>query len=88
MVAPIFIEWMKPFHDLDVKTLSKFSNTGSDQVNFDKAGTARLSVSSRPNRLLDRRWHYNMDFYDHIIPTGSENKRRRTGELCLSRRHA
>ena len=38
VVAPILTAWMEPFQDLDIGTLSKFSNTGSDQVNFDRAG--------------------------------------------------
>ncbi len=68
VVAPIFIEWMKPFHDLDVGTLSKFSNTGSDQVNFDKAGLPGFQFLQDRIAYWTRRWHYNMDFYDHIIP--------------------
>ncbi len=67
-VAPIFDEWMKPFHDLDIKTLSKFSNTGSDQVRFDRAGLPGFQFLQDRIAYWTRRWHYNMDFYDHVIP--------------------
>ncbi|MEE9233540.1 MAG: M20/M25/M40 family metallo-hydrolase, partial [Nitrospirales bacterium] len=68
VVAPIFDEWMKPFHDLDIGTLSKFSNTGSDQVRFDRAGLPGFQFLQDRLAYWTRRWHYNMDFYDHIIP--------------------
>jgi hypothetical protein len=68
VVAPIFIEWMKPFHDLDTRTLSKFSNTGSDQVRFDRAGLPGFQFLQDRLAYWTRRWHYNMDFYDHVIP--------------------
>ena len=67
LAAPIFTEWMKPFHDVDVKTLSKFSNTGSDQVNFDKAGLPGFQFLQDRIAYWTRRWHYNMDFYDHVL---------------------
>ena len=68
LVAPIFTEWMKPFQDLDIETLSKFSNTGSDQVNFDRAGLPGFQFLQDRLAYWTRRWHYNMDFYDHVIP--------------------
>jgi hypothetical protein len=67
LVRPIFSEWMRPFHDLDVRTLTKFSNTGSDQVNFDKAGLPGFQFLQDRIAYWTRRWHYNMDFYDHVI---------------------
>lgn len=68
LVAPIFIEWMKPFNDLGVKTLSKFSNTGSDQVRFDNAGLPGFQFLQDRIDYWTRRWHYNMDLYDHVLP--------------------
>jgi hypothetical protein len=67
VVAPIFAAWLKPFHDLDVKTLSKFSNTGSDQVRFDNAGLPGFQFLQDRIDYWTRRWHYNMDFYDHVV---------------------
>ena len=67
LVAPIFSAWMKPFQDLDIETLSKFSNTGSDQVNFDRAGLPGFQFLQDRLAYWTRRWHYNMDFYDHVI---------------------
>ena len=68
LVAPIFTAWMKPFQDLDIETLSKFSNTGSDQVNFDRAGLPGFQFLQDRLSYWTRRWHYNMDTYDHVIP--------------------
>ena len=68
VVAPIFDAWMKPFRDLNVETLTKFSNTGSDQVNFDRAGLPGFQFLQDRLAYWTRRWHYNMDFYDHVIP--------------------
>ena len=68
LVAPIFDAWMKPFYDLNVETLTKFSNTGSDQVNFDRAGLPGFQFLQDRLAYWTRRWHYNMDFYDHVIP--------------------
>ena len=68
LVAPIFDAWMKPFRDLNVETLTKFSNTGSDQVNFDRAGLPGFQFLQDRLAYWTRRWHYNMDFYDHVIP--------------------
>ena len=68
VVAPIFSAWMEPFHDLDIETLSKFSNTGSDQVNFDRAGLPGFQFLQDRLAYWTRRWHYNMDTYDHVIP--------------------
>ena len=67
-VAPIFTAWMKPFADLDVGTLTKFSNTGSDQLNFDLAGLPGFQFLQDRLAYWTRRWHYNMDTYDHVIP--------------------
>ena len=36
--TPIFEAWMTPFHDLDVRTISQFSNRGTDHLSFNEAG--------------------------------------------------
>ena len=68
VATPIFIDWMKPFDDLGVEHLTKFSNTGSDQVNFDRAGLPGFQFLQDRLAYWTRRWHYNMDTFDHVIP--------------------
>ncbi len=66
--APIFEAWMKPFHDLKMKTLSQFSNRGSDHLQFDRAGLPGFQFLQDRIDYRERTWHYNMDVYDHVVP--------------------
>jgi len=64
--APIFEEWMKPFHDLRMKTLSQFSNRATDHFSFDQAGLPGFQFIQDRLDYRSRTWHYNMDLYDHL----------------------
>ncbi|MFH1572692.1 MAG: M20/M25/M40 family metallo-hydrolase, partial [Acidobacteriota bacterium] len=66
--APIFEEWMKPFHDLKMKTLSQYSNRGTDHLPFDLAGLPGFQFIQDRLDYRSRTWHYNMDSYDHLAP--------------------
>jgi len=66
--APIFEAWMKPFNDLKVKTLSQFSNRGTDHLSFDRAGLPGFQFLQDRLDYRTRTWHYNMDLYDHVLP--------------------
>lgn len=66
-VAPIFEAWMKPFADLNVKTLSKFSNRGTDHLAFDRAGLPGFQFLQDRIAYRSRTWHYNMDVYDNLL---------------------
>ena len=44
-VRPIFEAWMKPFHDLGMKTLSLRTAGSTDHVSFDSAFTANLGLT-------------------------------------------
>ncbi|MFC1557550.1 M20/M25/M40 family metallo-hydrolase, partial [candidate division KSB1 bacterium] len=68
LVAPIFEAWMKPFHDLRVQTLSKYSNTGTDHVAFDEAGLPGFQFIQDRIDYRSRTWHGSMDLYDHVLP--------------------
>ena len=65
--APIFAEWMKPFHDLKMGTLSQFSNRGTDHLSFDLAGLPGFQFIQDRLDYRSRTWHYNMDTYDHLV---------------------
>ncbi|MFC2119336.1 FG-GAP-like repeat-containing protein, partial [Bacteroidota bacterium] len=67
-VAPIFEAWMKPFADLKVNTLSKFSNRGTDHLSFDRAGLPGFQFLQDRIAYRSRTWHYNMDVYDQLLP--------------------
>ncbi len=65
--TPIFEAWMRPFHDLDMRTLSQFSNTGTDHTSFDNAGLPGFQFLQDRIDYRTRTWHYNMDVYDHLV---------------------
>jgi len=67
-VAPIFEAWMKPFHDLKVKTLSKFSNRGTDHLAFDMAGLPGFQFLQDRIDYRARTHHFNMDVFDKVLP--------------------
>jgi hypothetical protein len=67
-VAPVFSEWMKPFHDVRVETLSKFSNRGSDQLAFDEAGLPGFQFIQDRIEYRTRTHHSSMDVFDKLLP--------------------
>lgn len=68
LVAPIFEAWMKPLNDLRVKTLSNYSNRGTDHLAFDEAGLPGFQFIQDRIDYRSRTWHGNMDLYDHVLP--------------------
>jgi len=63
---PIFEAWMKPFNDLKVRTLSKYTHRGSDHAQFDLKGLPGFQFIQDRLDYRNRTWHYNMDTYDHV----------------------
>ncbi|MCP4727681.1 MAG: M20/M25/M40 family metallo-hydrolase, partial [bacterium] len=55
--APIFEAWMKPFHDLKVKTLSQYSNRGTDHMAYDEAGLPGFQFIQDRIDYRSRTWH-------------------------------
>ncbi|MCH7783481.1 M20/M25/M40 family metallo-hydrolase [candidate division KSB1 bacterium] len=68
LVIPIFSEWMKPFYDLRIETLSNYSNTGTDHVAFIEAGLPGFQFIQDRIDYRARTWHGNVDFFDHVLP--------------------
>jgi len=65
-VRPIFEQWIKPFYDLGMTTLS-IRNTGStDHIPFDRAGLPGFQFIQ--DRIGQGSGHTNIDFYDNLIP--------------------
>jgi hypothetical protein len=68
LVAPIFEAWMKPFGDLGVKTLSRFSNTGTDHLSFNEAGLPGFQFLQDRIDYRARTHHFNTDTFDKLLP--------------------
>jgi len=65
---PIFEAWMKPFHDLDVRTISQFSNRGTDHLSFNEAGLPGFQFVQDRIEYRARTHHFNMDTFDKLLP--------------------
>ena len=68
LVAPIFEAWMKPFNDLGVETLSRFSNRGTDHLSFNEAGLPGFQFLQDRIDYRARTHHFNMDTFDKLLP--------------------
>jgi len=68
LVIPIFEAWLRPFHDLEVKTISQYHHTGSDHTAFNEAGLPGFQFVQDRIDYRARTWHLNMDTFDHVLP--------------------
>jgi Zn-dependent M28 family amino/carboxypeptidase len=66
--APIFEEWMKPFRDLGMDTLSMRNTGGTDHQSFDAVGIPGFQFIQDPVEYETRTHHSNMDVYDRLQP--------------------
>jgi carboxypeptidase Q len=67
-VAPIFEEWMKPFRDLGMTTLTMRNTGGTDHLSFDAVGIPGFQFIQDPIEYETRTHHSNMDVYDRLQP--------------------
>ena len=67
-VGPIFGEWMRPFHDLKIGTLSTYSNMGSDHLAFDEVGLPGFQFLQDRIDYRTRTHHANMDMFEKLLP--------------------
>ncbi len=67
-VAPIFQEWMKPFKDLGMTTLTMRNTGGTDHLSFDAVGIPGFQFIQDPVEYETRTHHSNMDVYDRLQP--------------------
>src|SRR5215471_17661607 len=65
-VAPIFQEWMKPFRDLGMATLTMRNTGGTDHLSFDAVGIPGFQFIQDPIEYETRTHHSNMDVYDRL----------------------
>jgi carboxypeptidase Q len=66
-VAPIFREWLRPFHDLDAATVTLSNTGGTDHLAFDAVGLPGFQFIQDPIAYSTRTHHSNMDVFDHLI---------------------
>jgi len=67
-VAPIFEEWMRPFKDLGMTTLTMRGTGGTDHQSFDAVGIPAFQFIQDPIEYESRTHHSNMDVYDRLQP--------------------
>jgi carboxypeptidase Q len=67
-VEPIFEEWMKPFKDLGMTTLTMRNTGGTDHLSFDAVGIPGFQFIQDPIEYETRTHHSNMDVYDRLQP--------------------
>jgi hypothetical protein len=67
-VEPIFAEWMKPFKDLGMTTITMRNTGGTDHQSFDAVGIPGFQFIQDPIEYETRTHHSNMDVYDRLQP--------------------
>ena len=68
LVRPIFETWLRPFQDLDARTLSIRNTGGTDHLSFDAVGLPGFQFIQDPLEYNTRTHHSNMDAYDRAQP--------------------
>ena len=68
LVRPIFESWLRPFQDLDARTLSIRNTGGTDHLSFDAVGLPGFQFIQDPLEYNTRTHHSNMDAYDRAQP--------------------
>jgi len=67
-VLPILEEWIKPFHDLGMDTLTMRNTGGTDHQSFDAVGIPGFQFIQDPMDYGTRTHHSNIDVYDRLQP--------------------
>lgn len=63
-VIPVFEQWIKPFTDMGVSTVSARSTGSTDHVPFDNSGLPGFQFIQDPINYMSRTHHTNMDNID------------------------
>jgi hypothetical protein len=64
--APIFEAWMKPFHNLGMRTLTIRDTSGTDHLSFDRVGLPGFQFVQDEVEYDTRTHHSNMDVYERV----------------------
>lgn len=65
-VAPLFDEWMKPFNNLGMTTLTIRNTGGTDHLSFNAVGIPGFQFIQDPLEYETRTHHSNMDVYERV----------------------
>lgn len=65
---PLFDQWLTPFRDLGVTTVSIRNTGGTDHLSFDDAGIPGFQFIQDPLDYGSITHHSSMDTYDHAVP--------------------
>jgi carboxypeptidase Q len=65
-IAPLFLQWMEPFHNLGMTTLTIRNTGGTDHLAFDAVGLPGFQFIQDPLDYDTRTHHSNMDVYERI----------------------
>jgi carboxypeptidase Q len=65
-VAPLFTEWMKPFNNLGMNTLTIRNTGGTDHLSFNSVGIPGFQFIQDEVDYESRTHHTNMDLYERI----------------------
>jgi carboxypeptidase Q len=67
-MRPLFEQWLGPFHDLGVSTITIRNTSGTDHLSFDAVGLPGFQFIQDPLDYMTVTHHSSMDVYDHAIP--------------------
>jgi carboxypeptidase Q len=67
-MRPLFENWLEPFRDLGVTTITIRNTGGTDHLSFDAVGLPGFQFIQDPLDYMTVTHHSNMDTYDHAIP--------------------
>jgi len=66
-MRPLFEQWLAPFRDLGVSTISIRNTGGTDHLSYDAVGLPGFQFIQDPLDYSTVTHHSNMDTYDHAI---------------------
>jgi carboxypeptidase Q len=65
-VAPLFTQWLEPFHNMGMTTLSIRNPGGTGHLSFNEVGLPGFQFIQDPIEYETRTHHSNMDVYERI----------------------
>ena len=67
-MRPLFEQWLEPFRDLGVSTITIRNTSGTDHLSYDAVGLPGFQFIQDPLDYMTVTHHSSMDTYDHAIP--------------------
>ena len=67
-MRPLFEQWLAPFRDQGVSTVSIRNTGGTDHLSFDAIGIPGFQFIQDPLDYSTITHHSSMDTYDHAVP--------------------